>query len=152
MKTLNLLLVALISLGFANSLSAHCQVPCGIFADELKFGELEQHVETIDKAGRLVRELSAKEALSAQDRQQIIRWTQTKESHAQTIIQEVADYFLAQRVKTDAAHYEEKLVLLHHMIVFSMKAKQSVEHAPVATLGQKIAEFKGLYLDHGHVH
>jgi hypothetical protein len=28
----------------------HCQVPCGIFADELKFGELEQPIETIDEA------------------------------------------------------------------------------------------------------
>lgn len=152
MKTLKLLTLALASLFTAASLSAHCQVPCGIFADELKFGELEQHIETIAKAGTQIREISAKETLSAQDRQTIIRWTMTKESHAQTIINEAADYFLAQRIKTDADHYAEKLELLHHIIVYSMKSKQSVESAPVDTLAEKLAAFKELYLDHTHAH
>ncbi len=150
MKTLHILALALASLFTAASLSAHCQVPCGIYGDALKFGELEQHVATIEKAGKSIREISAKDSLSAQDQQQLIRWTNNKESHAQKIIDESANYFLAQRIKPDAAHYAEKVELLHHIIVYSMKSKQSVESDPVDTLSKKLAEFKALYLDHVH--
>jgi len=152
MKTIQLLVLACASLFATASLSAHCQVPCGIFADELKFGELEQHIETIDKAGRLVREISAQEALTAQDRQQIIRWTNTKEGHAQNIIDEAANYFLAQRIKLDAEQYAEKIELLHHIIIFSMKSKQTVENEPVVVLSKKLADFKALYLGDSHKH
>lgn len=152
MKILQLLALTLASVFTTASLSAHCQVPCGIYGDELKFGELEQHIQTIAKAGAQIREISAKEELSAQDKQQLIRWTMNKESHAQKIIDESANYFLAQRIKPGADHYAEKLEVLHHIIVYSMKAKQSVEDEPVDILSKKLAAFKELYLDHTHSH
>ena len=150
MKLSHLIVFTLASFCTQLTLNAHCQVPCGIYGDALKFGELEQHVETIIKAGKQIREISAKDPISAQDRQQIIRWTSNKESHAQTIVNEVADYFLAQRIKPDAEHYAEKLECLHHIVVYSMKSKQSVESEPARILEQKIAAFKKLYLVHEH--
>ncbi|MGJ8654075.1 MAG: superoxide dismutase [Ni] [Opitutaceae bacterium] len=150
MKTLQLITLCLLSLFIAQSASAHCQVPCGIYGDELKFGELEQHVETIVKASAQITELSAKESLTAQDHQQLIRWTNNKESHAAKIIDEAANYFLAQRIKPGADHYAEKLELLHHIVVYSMKAKQTTDGEAAKELGKKIAAFKAIYLDHHH--
>lgn len=147
-----LLLISTFFLVVANSASAHCQVPCGIFGDELKFGEFEQHVVTMAKAATQVRELSAKDDLTPHDHQQLVRWVNTKESHAQKIIDESANYFLAQRVKVGADHYSEKIELLHHIIVHAMKVKQSTETSATDTLSEKIAAFKELYLDHDHVH
>ena len=37
MKKIHLLFFAFVSLFTVYSLSAHCQIPCGIFSDELKF-------------------------------------------------------------------------------------------------------------------
>lgn len=150
MKTLQLITLCLITLGIAQSANAHCQVPCGIYGDGLKISELEQHVTTIVKASAQITELSAKESLTAQDHQQLIRWTNNKESHASKIIDEVANYFLAQRVKPDADHYAEKLEVLHHIVVYSMKSKQTTDGEAAKVLGKKIAAFKGLYLDHHH--
>jgi nickel superoxide dismutase len=150
MKIASLLSILILPLLLAQTANAHCQVPCGIYGDELKFGELEQHVATIAKASTQITELSAQETLSAQDLQQVIRWTTNKETHAQKIIDEAANYFLAQRIKSGADHYAEKLELLHHIIVYSMKAKQTVDGQAVATLSKKIAAFKELYLDHHH--
>ena len=130
----------------------HCQVPCGIFDDAVKFSELEQHVETIAKAAGLVKSLSEKEEKTAHDMQQIVRWTVTKEEHAAKIIDEAANYFLAQRVKVGADHYAQKIELLHHIIVFSMKTKQAADSAATEPLAEKIAAFKALYLDHDHSH
>lgn len=137
-------------LAAALSANAHCQVPCGIYGDELKFGELEQHVETISKSATLIRELSDKKELTAQDHQQLVRWVNNKESHAQKIIDEAANYFLAQRIKPDQDHYKDKLELLHHIIVYSMKSKQSAGAEAPETLGKKLALFKSLYLSDDH--
>jgi nickel superoxide dismutase len=152
MKIYHILTLVLASVLSTASLSAHCQVPCGIYGDELKFGELEQHIETIAKSSKTIRELSAKDTLTAQDQQQLIRWTNNKEAHAQKIIDETANYFLAQRIKSDADHYADKIELLHQIIVYSMKSKQSVEDEPVEILAKKLAAFKELYLEHEHEH
>jgi len=150
MRMLHIFAYAFTTLFIAYSLSAHCQVPCGIFSDELKFNELEEHVVTIEKSSRLISELSAKEDLTANDYQQLVRWTTNKETHAQKIIDESANYFLAQRIKTDADHYAEKIEMLHHIIVGAMKTKQSAGKDATAKLIESIAAFKGLYLDHPH--
>ena len=123
-------------------------MPCGIFSDELKFSELKEHVLTIEKSARLIRELSAKEDLTANDHQQLVRWTTNKETHAQKIIDETANYFLAQRIKADANHYAEKIEVLHQIIVYAMKTKQSAGMDATTKLTENIAVFKDLYLDH----
>ena len=107
---------------------------------------------TIEKSAGLIRNLSAKEDLTASDHQQLIRWTTNKETHAQEIIDETANYFLAQRIKTDADHYAEKIKLLHHIILGAMKTKQSVETEATDKLSEKIAVFKELYLGHSLAH
>ena len=152
MKKMHLLFFAFVSLFTVYSLSAHCQIPCGIFSDELKFRELDEHVVTIEKSARLIRNLSVKEDLTANDQQQLIRWTTNKETHAQKIIDETANYFLAQRIKTDADHYAEKIKLLHYIIIGAMKTKQSVGMEATDRLSEKIAVFKELYLGHSLAH
>ncbi|MEM7672383.1 MAG: superoxide dismutase [Ni] [Verrucomicrobiota bacterium] len=152
MRTIQIVLALLTLFSVSKTLDAHCQVPCGIYGDELKFGELEQHVETIAKASKELLTYASKDSLSAQDLQQVVRWTTNKESHAAKIIDETANYFLAQRIKPGADHYGEKIELLHHIIVFSMKAKQQADPAAATALGEKVAAFKALYLDHDHAH
>ena len=152
MKLLHISFILIATLFISTPLRAHCQVPCGIYGDKLKFSELEQHIETIIKAGAQIRSISSKGSLSAQEQQQIVRWTTNKEDHAQKIIDEVANYFLAQRIALEADHYEEKIELLHHIIVYAMKSKQSTESEPNQILSTKLSTFKELYLGHGKTH
>ena len=152
MKLLTISSLLFTTLFTTTLLKAHCQVPCGIYGDELKFNELEQHIETIHKAGAQIRSISSKSPLSAQEQQQIIRWTTNKEEHAQNIIDEVANYFLAQRIAIEADHYEEKIELLHHIIVYAMKSKQSTESEPTQILSTKLSTLKKLYLRHDKTH
>ena len=126
---------------------AHCQVPCGIYGDEAKFGELEQHIATIEKAMAQITELADGGAANAN---QIVRWTVNKESHAQKIQDEVGHYFLAQRVKLPAAGadksgYLKQLELLHQITVYSMKCKQTTDQANVAALKKSVADYKALF-------
>ena len=122
---------------------AHCQVPCGIYGDEARFVTLDEHITTIEKSLNQINELSA---AGDKNYNQLVRWVQNKEVHADALTQIVTYYFLAQRIKPDQAMYGEKLVMLHGLIVNSMKAKQTTDLANVAALRAGVEAFRAAYL------
>lgn len=137
-------LSAALLLSAASNLSAHCQVPCGIYDDNNVITSLHTDWITIEKASTQIIELSKDPSANAQ---QLTRWINNKESHAQAIQEKVLNYFLAQRLKLpadDAAKpkYVEKLSLCHEIIVTSMKCKQSTDPANVEKLGGLLKKFK----------
>ena len=110
---------------------------------------LSEHIATIEKSMKQITELSADPAANMN---QIVRWVNNKDEHADEIAHTVTYYFMAQRVKLppkgDAkAHdsYVKKLTLLHQMLVYSMKAKQTTDLANVEKLESLLAEFYGVY-------
>ncbi|MEM9882253.1 MAG: superoxide dismutase [Ni] [Planctomycetota bacterium] len=136
--------------------AAHCQVPCGIFGDEMKFQKFAEHIETIEKAMREVRGLEGESGVEAQ--QEMVRWIINKEEHAELIMDDVQAYFLAQRIKLpedESQHeaYHAKLAALHAVTIHAMKCKQTLEQANVDALRASLAEFRGLYFDeHDEAH
>lgn len=137
---------------------AHCQVPCGIFHDELRVQLMEEQVETIEKAMLQVESLSK---ASPVNYNQIVRWVTTKDDHAQQLMDIVANYFLAQKVKAPATRegeawdaYLEQLTLLHGIQVAAMKTKHGTDPAAVATLREQIGKFRKAYFgeEAGHQH
>tara|TARA_B100001057_G_C22670757_1_gene879763 strand:+ start:471 stop:914 length:444 start_codon:yes stop_codon:yes gene_type:complete len=121
----------------------HCQVPCGIYADQHRFEQMLEDQATIEKAGKLIAELSGKnDALS---RNQLSRWVATKEAHATNVQKVIAEYFLAQRIKATAKNYEKQLVSAHSVIVAAMKCKQNVDGNSVADLKKAIMALHNAY-------
>ena len=49
-----LLLIALI---FPTLLSAHCEIPCGIYGDKMRIHMLKEHITTIEKSMKQIAEL-----------------------------------------------------------------------------------------------
>jgi nickel superoxide dismutase len=135
----------------------HCQVPCGIYDDERRLDTIAEDLVTIEKAIRQVESLSEG---SPPNYNQIVRWINVKEHHADDITDIVSWYFLQQRVKpvavSDGEAYEayvDQLTLLHEMMVYSMKVKQSLDLANVEKLKTTLAEFRQAYLgEEGHSH
>ncbi len=119
-----------------NQLSAHCQVPCGIFDNDNVISSLHTDYVTIEKASKQIEELSKDPAANAN---QLTRWVMTKESHCQDVQEKMLNYFLAQRVKApeDEAGkdaYVKQLTLCHAIIVTAMKCKQSTDVANIEKL------------------
>ncbi|KAH8064112.1 nickel-containing superoxide dismutase [Aureococcus anophagefferens] len=75
-------------------ISAHCQVPCGIFDDPAFVAEIRQHTSTIKKAMAQITALSSEATPLAFN--QMTRWVNNKESHAEKIITAVSEYSLCQ--------------------------------------------------------
>eukprot|EP00930_Biecheleria_cincta_P078968 TRINITY_DN6661_c0_g2_i1.p1 TRINITY_DN6661_c0_g2~~TRINITY_DN6661_c0_g2_i1.p1 ORF type:complete len:146 (+),score=45.73 TRINITY_DN6661_c0_g2_i1:69-506(+) len=124
----------------------HCQVPCGIFTDELRVKAMMEDAQTIRKS--VVQAAELHKAGSLQDIHQCVRWISTKEEHAQKIMTTIGDYFLAQKVKKadlSESDYLQRLALHHDVMVAAMKAKQSSELGPVDTLDKAIEALAPIY-------
>lgn len=123
--------------------SAHCQIPCGIYDDHARVAAMSEDAATVAKAARLINELSAE--TDAQSRQQLVRWVMNKEQHAQNIIGTICDYFLTQRVKPDQDDYAQRLQRHHAVILAAMKAKQSASPEAAAELAKTIEALHDYY-------
>ena len=84
----------------SSNLFGHCQVPCGVYTDQLRFEQMLEDQTTIEKASKLINELSGEK--DAQSQNQLARWVATKESHATNVQNVVCEYFLIQRIKSSA--------------------------------------------------
>ena len=148
-----------VTLAIAVPAGAHCQIPCGIYDDELRVQLIEEHITTVEKSMNQIIALGAGEAV---DYNQLVRWVDNKETHAQEIQDIVTAYFMAQRIKPPKDHGDEsvvneylhKLALLHAIQIHAMKAKQSTDLEEIATLRGLVAKFRTAYFgeegEHAH--
>lgn len=107
---------------------AHCEIPCGIYDDQMRLDMIAEDITTIEKSMKQVIELSAQKD---KNYNQIVRWVTNKENHADKIQHVVSQYFMTQRIKpvepkdtTAYKAYVKKLSLLHEMLIYAMKGSR----------------------------
>ena len=127
---------------FVNSAGAHCEIPCGIYDDKMRVNMILEHVSTIEKS---MNQILSIEKEKAPNYNQLIRWVINKENHANEIQEIVTQYFMTQRIKPDTKDYGKKLELLHQLLIYSMKCKQTTELSHIQKLRSLITEFQKLY-------
>jgi nickel superoxide dismutase len=125
--------------------SAHCEIPCGIYDDQMRINMIDEHITTIEKSMKQIIELAGQKPT---DYNQISRWVMNKEDHANKLQHIVTQYFMTQRIKFDTEKYSEKLTLLHKLLVYAMKCKQTTDVSHIATLRSVLKEFQSLYFGH----
>ncbi|RUT77646.1 superoxide dismutase [Ni] [Ancylomarina longa] len=149
------LLLFAIVIGNQQKAYAHCEIPCGIYADSLRIVMISEDIATIEKSMNEINNLSASESINYN---QLVRWINNKELHANKIQQIATQYFMFQRVKlTDDAVKQKKnlqmLSLLHEICVYAMKTKQTTDLKYVEKLKHLLQEFSELYFEaSGHHH
>lgn len=123
---------------------AHCQIPCGIYDDAARFTSMREHVKTIEKSMKEITKLSIAEDGNGN---QLVRWVNNKEEHAEKLAEIMTYYFLAQRIKPTEPieKYQTELKLIHGIILSTMKAKQTVDLQHVETLRKLIDELERVY-------
>jgi nickel superoxide dismutase len=121
---------------------AHCQIPCGIYDDEMRFQMLEEHITTIEKSMKLIVELSAD---PGQNANQLVRWVMNKDTHADEMAEIVTKYFLQQRLKLDDPQWAAKVKPCHEILFYAMRTKQTTDLANVEKLRAAVAAFKAVY-------
>ena len=159
------------------AIRTHCQVPCGIFDDPARVELLKEDAATVRKAMVQIGELSGTGTPLALNQVrcvcrplrffawyptcpfvttvvlslslQAVRWINTKEDHAQSIISTVAEYMLAQRVKKELfennADYLQALAAHHALMQAAVKTKQVADVAVCDALDHAIADVGAMY-------
>lgn len=140
---------------------AHCEVPCGIYNDHLRIELIKEHIMTIEKAMNQIEILSSEEVVNYN---QLVRWIDTKEYHANLIQEIVEQYFMTQRIKpvdpdqeAEYNKYISQITVLHKMLIYSMKTKQSLDRENITMLQSSVEEFELVYfgpeeIEHLHEH
>lgn len=143
---------------------AHCEIPCGIYDDRMRIEELREHFQTIEKSMKEILELQNAEDINYN---QLVRWVNNKELHADKVQEIVYQYFMNQRIKpatgSDEKAYDKyvkEITLLHRMLVEAMKTKQTTDLSHVKNLRELLDEFAASYFgekkeesaDQGHGH
>jgi len=150
MKKVFRIIAVIVLAGFINTAAyAHCEVPCGIYTDHLRIEMIKEHIMTIEKAMIQIETLSAEENVNYN---QLVRWIDTKEHHA-NLIQEIAEqYFMTQRIKPvdpeNAEAYQKyitQLTLAHEMLIYAMKTKQSTNLSDTEKLSVTVDKFAAAY-------
>ena len=149
-QSIRIIVTALAAMGLSTGLAtAHCQIPCGIYGDDLRFKLMNEHIDTMEKSIKQIEELG-----NAGDKNynQLVRWVQNKEAHAAKFTEIVNYYFMAQRIKPvpegeeGHAKYLYQVSLLHKMVFNAMKVKQTTDLSFAKTLRKTLYEFEASYM------
>ena len=146
-KLFQLVFAASILFAMVSFVAAHCEVPCGIYDDEMRINMIGEHINTIEKAMAQVADLQTK---SPVDYNQVTRWIMTKEQHANELQKIVTQYFMTQRVPPGDKDYMKKMSLLHKMLVAAMKCKQTTDPAHTKELSSLLKDFHHVYFGGGN--
>jgi nickel superoxide dismutase len=153
-----ILAVAVLAMAvFASPARSHCEIPCGIYDDAMRYDMLSEHIKTIEKSMDMITKLSAE---GEKNYNQLVRWVVNKEDHAGKFMDIIWQYFLNQRIKpADAdtgAMYDDyitQLKLMHQMLIYAMECKQTTDKANTEKLRGLVAESRALYFkEHGYEH
>lgn len=132
-----------------SSAFAHCEVPCGIYGDQLRFEAMLEDQSTVAKANGEIAKYAAEASKEVTPLliNQSARWVTTKEDHCTKIQQTIAQYFMTQRIKPgdDNDAYVKKLTAAHAVMQAAMKSKQDPSEATAAALKKSILDFYRAY-------
>lgn len=123
-------------------LTAHCQLPCGIYHDDLRFASLEEDIQTLNKA---IAEIKKNNGSSAEEKNQLVRSVNLKDQYADKIAHTMTFYFLQQRLKPEQKNLTSLLNSAFNILQLAVKVKASVDSNLVSSLNEEIANFKALY-------
>jgi len=149
MKKYIVLLLITIIFTSTNNLLAHCEIPCGIYADKMRIEMMQEHITTIEKSMYQINELQKSDNINYN---QLVRWINNKDDHASNLQQIISQYFLTQRIKLvdnsnndEIDKYQKELSLLHQILVYSMKTKQTTDLKHCDKLRELVDDFYNIY-------
>jgi len=139
-----ILIVLSFIFALAVNASAHCEIPCGIYDDQMRINLIKEHITTIEKSMIQIMKIEKEERHHSN---QLVRWIMNKEHHSDKLQEIVTQYFMTQRIKLDTQNYEKKLGLLHQLLIFSMKCKQTIDTKNTDQLKKIVKDFQAIYFD-----
>lgn len=128
-----------LSLLAAPMLHSHCQMPCGIYHDDMVFDQIDQYVETMFKAATVMNDTRLD---STQNANTFVRWVVLKESASNEMADLITTYFLQQKIKPEEPDTPKRLAAAHRMLNLLMTIKQTADVKYVKAFEDEWEKFK----------
>ena len=129
------------------NLSAHCQLPCGIYHDDMVFEEIDQYVETMYKG---ISVMNDNKFGTPTEKNQFTRWVINKEESTNGIATRMCEYFLQQKIKPGEDDTEKKIISIHKMLFLLVAIKQNVDIEIVKQFNKEWENFKLMFHSHDY--
>lgn len=123
-------------------LNAHCQMPCGIYHDEMVYGQIDQYVETMFKG---ITMLNSNKFDNAWDRNEFVRWVIQKEKASDDVAELFTKYFLQQKIKPGEDDTVKRISSVHHMLFLLVQIKQNVDRKLIDEFADEWEKFKLMF-------
>ncbi|MGZ3634297.1 MAG: superoxide dismutase [Ni] [Parachlamydiaceae bacterium] len=147
MKQFSLMISSLIFLLSQNQLSAHCQMPCGIYHDDMVFDQIDQYVETMYKG---ISVLNNNKFSNPKERNEFIRWVIEKEQASDEVASLLNSYFLQQKIKGNEPDTDKRLKAVHNLLTRCVAIKQNADLKFVEDFSDEWEKFKLLFHRKGY--
>lgn len=123
-------------------LGAHCQMPCGIYHDDMVYDRIDQYVETMVKAMSILKQNDFSNPI---DSNRFTRWVIQKETASDEIAEIILTYFLQQKIKPGEADTPKRLESAHKLLFLLVAIKQNTDVAMVDQFGEEWDKFKNMF-------
>lgn len=123
-------------------LFAHCQMPCGIYHDEIPYNRINQYVETIYKGISI---LDDNKFASIKEKNEYVRWIIQKDTSSDEVAAIITKYFLQQKIKPDEPDSVKKLVSAHKLLFGLVEIKQNINIESVKSFSAEWEKFKEMF-------
>ena len=141
------LLGTLTGLFFHIQLIAHCQMPCGIYHDEMVFDQIDQFIETSVKGVSVMHD---NKFTTVQDRNEFIRWVMQKEKSCNEIAELILTYFLQQKIKPGEEDTAKRVLSAHRLLFYLVQIKQTADLKVVNDFYEEWEQFKLMFHIEGY--
>lgn len=128
-------------------LTSHCQMPCGIYHDDMVFDQVDQYVETMYKGITVVNESKFS---TIKDKNEFIRWIMQKEKESNETANLLLTYFLQQKIKPGEEDTVKKLTSIHKLLFLIVQIKQNADVNIVESFSNEWDQFKLMFHREGY--
>lgn len=104
---------------------AHCQMPCGIYHDDIVFNRIDQYIETIYKG---ISVMNNSKFSDVREKNEFMRWVIQKEESSNETASLLTKYFLQQKIAEGKDEGTiKKLQSVHKLLLLLVAIKQNSE-------------------------
>lgn len=147
MKKFTLLISAYAFVSSPISLYGHCQMPCGVYHDEMVFDQIDQYVETMFKGLTVMKDSNFE---TPKERNEFIRWVMNKENMSNEVADTFLTYFMQQKIKPGEEDTPKRLESIHKMLFLLVQIKQNVDRQMIDTFLDEWEKFKLMFHVEGY--
>lgn len=132
---------------YSGSLSAHCQMPCGIYHDDMVFDQIDQYIETMYKCASILKE---NKFANVREKNEFIRWVFQKEKASDEAASTITNFFLQQKIKPGEDDTVKRVTSAHKLLFLLVSIKQNVDIKFVEEFAEEWEKFKLMFHVEGY--